>query len=597
VVLAAGTLALHQQLGLSRLSQRAILRDAGNSAWASRAAVSALECRRYEKDLFLSLRDPVARRDYLQRWNEAWDCLHSQLEQMRRLDLPDRHMQVDQCLAAATNYRRHMRDIVAQIERGAIRRPEDANLAIAPHKDDFRRIARDTAVIAEECLAEAGQSGMLLGRFVLLNLTSTCLLIVVPSGLIVAWTIWLTRAIVARNVELVQARLDADAANRAKSGFLANMSHELRTPMTAILGYADVLMAEVDGPEAREAAVTIRRNGDNLLCLINDILDLSKIESGRLAVRFDRCSPMATVADVLSLMRVRADAKNLALKAEYRSPIPETISTDAARLRQILINLVGNAIKFTEQGSVRLAVQLVSTDDGPHIEFRVIDTGIGMTEEQQSHLFQRFGQVHGQLNEVYGGTGLGLAISRRLADMLHGAIRVESVPGRGSTFTLSIATGPLDGVAMLENPSEALGPRPTQPQQPPIRLACRVLLAEDGPDNRRLISLLLHKAGAEVTTAENGQVAIDRATTAQRAATPFDVVLMDMQMPVVDGYEATRRLRALGYSGTIVALTAHAMFDDRQKCLDAGCDDYLTKPVDRHSLLATVEKQLVAGRG
>lgn len=593
VLLATGLVALCQQAHLARLTHTAIHHDAVNSSCASRAALSALECRRYEKDLFLNLDDRAAKARYLCQWNHAWEALHRQLEQMRRSEASNCGPRIERCLAAAVNYRQVMREIVARIDQGQIASPAEANRAITPFKEDFRKVARDTAAIADEYLAQADHSGTLLERSVLWNLATTALLVVLPSGLIIVWTVLLTRAIATRNVRLVQARQEAEAANRAKSAFLANMSHELRTPMTAILGYADMLLADVREPEAHEAAATIKRNGDCLLRLINDILDLSKIESGRLTVACSRCSPTAVVAEVLSLMRVRADAKNIALRAEYPGPLPETICTDAARLRQILINLVGNAIKFTEQGTVRLRVQMLPVEGAsPQIEFQVIDTGIGMTDEQCARLFQRFSQVHGELNEHYGGTGLGLAISKRLAEMLRGTVYVQSEVGRGSTFTLVLDPGSLVGVPMVEQPSEALDAARRSPRQaaPQIRLDCRVLLAEDGPDNQRLIALLLRKAGAEVTTAENGQVALQLATAAVQAASPYDVILMDMQMPVVDGYEATRRLRAQGYHGPIVALTAHAMFDDRQKCLNAGCNDYITKPVDRDVLLATVLK-------
>jgi CheY-like chemotaxis protein len=244
---------------------------------------------------------------------------------------------------------------------------------------------------------------------------------------------------------------------------------------------------------------------------------------------------------------------------------------------------------------VRLIVQMAMVDgQPPRIEFQVVDTGIGMTEEQCSRLFQRFTQVHGTLNEIYGGTGLGLAISKRLAEMLQGSIRVESQVGRGSTFTLAVDVGPLADVPLLDSLCDAVAiiRRPEAHAKPAaIQLDCRVLLAEDGPDNRRLIALFLRKANAAVTTAENGLVAVELAGAAMREGRPFDVILMDMQMPLMDGYEATRRLRVQGYRGRIVALTAHAMFDDRQKCLAAGCDDYVTKPVDRDGLLAAVLKQ------
>ena len=383
----------------------------------------------------------------------------------------------------------------------------------------------------------------------------------------------------------------AEAATRAKSEFLANMSHEIRTPMTAILGYADILAGSLQHPEHLEAVNTIRRNGDHLLEIINGILDLSKIEAGKLQLERVTCAPSAILADVVSLMRVRADAKRLALKLEYAGPCPETILTDPTRLRQILINLVGNAIKFTETGEVRIVARLIDHDSPkPRLACEVVDTGVGMTPQQVDGLFQPFQQADGSTSRNFGGTGLGLAISKRLAKMLGGDISVSSEPDTGSTFTVTIDTGPLSGVTMLDRPSEAVAtPAPTHSNNrlrgSQALLNCRILLAEDGPDNQRLIAFLLKKAGAEVSLAENGQVAYDEALAARARDGPFDVILMDMQMPVMDGYEATRRLREADYLGPIVALTAHAMAEDRQQCLDAGCDDYATKPIDRDRLI------------
>jgi Amt family ammonium transporter len=391
---------------------------------------------------------------------------------------------------------------------------------------------------------------------------------------------------------------EAQKANRAKSEFLANMSHEIRTPMTAILGFSDVLLESLDNNEDIQTVRTIKRNGNYLIELINDILDLSKIEAGKLEIRRTTCSPTKVVADVATLMRGRAADKGLDFNVEYNGRIPETILCDPTRLRQILINLVGNAIKFTETGSVSLITQLVgNADECPSLRVDVIDTGIGMKGREIAKIFQPFTQADSSTTKVFGGTGLGLTISKRLAEMLEGEILVDSTPGQGTTFSLAIPTGSLDGVAMLQNPAEVTLESETQvetPTLPQAKLDSRVLLAEDGPDNRRLISLLLGAAGADVTVAENGQIALEKALAANDEGNPFSVILMDMQMPVLDGYGATRKLRDAGYSLPIVALTANAMASDERKCLNAGCDDYMTKPIDRNKLQAIVAKYTVA---
>ncbi len=395
----------------------------------------------------------------------------------------------------------------------------------------------------------------------------------------------------------------AEAASRAKSEFLANMSHEIRTPMTAILGFADILLSEERLDKApprriKAAFETIKRNGEYLLELINDILDLSKIEAGKLEVERIDCSPVQVIADVASLMRVRAESKGLPLTIEYGGAVPETIRTDPTRLRQILINLVGNAVKFTETGSVRLSSRLLPDSDGPRrMQFDVTDTGIGMTEDQATRLFQPFTQADSSTSRKHGGTGLGLTISKRLAGMLGGNIKVESRLRKGSTFSVTVEIGSLEGVRLLENPEEAVRtPASAASPETDLELDCRVLLAEDGPDNQRLISFLLQKAGADVAVAENGEVASQRAIAANEQGSPFDVILMDMQMPVLDGYAATRKLRKHGYTRPIIALTANAMDGDREKCHRAGCDDYATKPIDRKGLISLVSRYVDRGR-
>ncbi len=416
------------------------------------------------------------------------------------------------------------------------------------------------------------------------------------------------QALKAANQALQEVNRIAESATRSKSEFLASMSHEIRTPMTAILGFAEVLAGTEVTPEQDDAIQTIQRNGEHLLALINEILDLSKIEAGKLSVEKISVDPVALVEEGVGLMRLRADRKHLPLQLEFGGPIPATIITDPTRLRQILVNLVGNAIKFTEAGRVRVRAQMSSQGgDSPTIEFQVADSGLGITDQQLAGLFQPFQQADASTTRHYGGTGLGLAISRRLAELLGGGLTASSSPDSGSTFTLTIATGPLENVPMRQYESNGvakIGSSRSAAGDAPPSLACRILLAEDGPDNQRLICRLLRKAGAAVEVAENGRDAMERALATRRDGTgdtgneasgEFDVIVMDMQMPVVDGYTATRELRARGYSRPIIALTARAMKDDERKCLEAGCDAYLSKPVNRQTLIAVVA-QLVGER-
>jgi signal transduction histidine kinase/CheY-like chemotaxis protein/HPt (histidine-containing phosphotransfer) domain-containing protein len=384
----------------------------------------------------------------------------------------------------------------------------------------------------------------------------------------------------------------AEGASRAKSEFLANMSHEIRTPMTAVIGYADLLLdPELALSDRLTYVQTIRRNGEHLLSVLNDILDLSKIEAGKLEVESVPCSPSQIAIDVASLMRVRAMEKKLFFEVKFMTALPEVIQSDPTRLRQLLLNLVGNAIKFTESGGVRV---LVAYDPGAAgglgLTFDVVDTGIGLTQEQIGHLFNPFSQADGSTTRRFGGTGLGLAICRRLARILGGDVVVESSLGRGSSFKITTRTGPLEGVAMVDGLSESSLSEPAPPPNsaPPAPLRCSVLLAEDGLDNQVLISTHLRNAGAIVTVVENGRLAAEAALAASLAGAPFDVILMDMQMPELDGYGATALLRSKGYGGPIVALTAHAMAGDRERCLSAGCNDYLTKPIARSVLVAAV---------
>ncbi len=396
--------------------------------------------------------------------------------------------------------------------------------------------------------------------------------------------------------EAQQAKDVAESANKAKSEFLANMSHEIRTPMAAILGYADRMLEPHQQPSDRLDCInTIRRNGEHLLLLINDILDLAKIEAGEMTVEKIRCSPAAIIADVASIMRVKAVEKRLTFEASVAGAIPTEIEADPTRLKQILINLVGNAIKFTETGSVRIIARLLDPPDSanPRLLFEVVDSGIGMSTEELSRLFRPFSQADSSTTRRFGGTGLGLSISRHFARMLGGDLIVDSSSGSGSQFFLTVPTGPLAGITLTDTFTESMEQAPAAKQgETTRRLHGRILLADDGRENRDLLSHYLQQAGVEVIQAENGVVAVEKALAASAAGAPFDLIFMDMQMPVLDGYSATAKLRSKGYSAPIVALTAHAMATDREKCLMSGCTDYLSKPARKPQLLEMAARYL-----
>jgi signal transduction histidine kinase len=397
--------------------------------------------------------------------------------------------------------------------------------------------------------------------------------------------------------ELLAAKSEAEAASRSKSDFLANVSHEIRTPMTAILGYAELLGESLLDPADVQAVGAIRRNGRHLLEVIDDILDIVRIEAGRLEIESSQASPIEIAQEVLQMLRIRAQEKDLDLVVEIDGPVPKSIPTDSRRLRQILLNLVVNAIKFTERGRIRIGLAMAAAHTGQAaLEFEISDTGIGIEPTMIERVFEPFAQGDSSLTRAHGGAGLGLAICRSLAAALGGGLRVRSQPGKGSTFTLSLGVGRIDQLEFVDaeqagDAAAALGARPAvdaSPCESEAPLAgCRVLLAEDGVDNQRLISLILRKAGAKVVLAENGRLALDLALSAPAG---FDVVLMDIQMPVLDGCETTRRLRAAGFSSPIIALTAHAMPGDRQTFLSAGCDDFMPKPIQKRELIEMVQR-------
>jgi len=448
----------------------------------------------------------------------------------------------------------------------------------------------DELVISQKAYAEniSIQANKNNKNLVLGMLALFAVLVIIAVYISITVTRYVTRnhqELILKNELLEEARDAALSATRAKSAFLATMSHEIRTPLTGVIGFAEVIYdSSINSEKRAELTSLIIKSGRHLLGIINDILDLSKIESNKIELERIELDFVKLIQEIRFLIEPQVTEKGIAFSIEYSLPVPKNIIGDPLRIKQILINLCSNAIKFTDIGKISL---LISYDSDHHLLFiDVVDTGIGMTKEQTEKVFEAFQQADSSTTRKYGGTGLGLSLTKQLVELMGGSIKVESVSGVGSRFRIGIPYTAPETPLLVQNQLQIKHKKEVS-RHNLSRVSGLVLLAEDNSTNQELLTLLIENIGANVDVVENGKQAVEQALSGT-----YDLILMDMQMPVMSGLEAVQELRLSEYMGPIYALTANVLKRDMEKCLNAGCDGFLTKPVDREHLNQVICKHL-----
>ncbi len=603
--------------------------EATQSEQAAKIASHTLQCRRYEKDVLLNLGEREARESYEQKWADSFAELEIALvEQIQNAETPGDASRLRAWYADAQSYRTHFLEVLEQIRSKEIRDPVAANSALALHKKEIRRLIERSSEALEgthqalakariALLADLRVGGVTLATLGILVIFSGIFVSILTGSAFARRVLALddetrrlargdpgvrvevlgndeltelgkrfnemAEGIEQRQSELVHALRDARAGTRAKSEFLATMSHELRTPMNGVLGMNEILLDTELTDQQRDCAETIAASGRGLLEIIDQVLDLSRIEAGALPLENIAFDLHSLLAEALTPMLPLAAQKEIAFRWELSKEVPQRILGDPTRIRQVLTNLVGNAVKFTETGEVMVRLGIVGEGTASRLSFSVKDTGIGFDPEQLERVLEPFTQADGSTTREFGGSGLGLAISMRLLELMQGDLRVESEPGRGSLFSFEVPFQVADAdLEPIDSPPD-LDPS----EDADLWEDCCVLVAEDNAVNAKLVTLMLKKLGCRVELVTTGHAAVE-----QTLKGDHNLILMDCQMPEMDGYEATASIRAReakdGGHLPIVALTANAMAGDRERCLEAGMDDYLSKPLSLKRLRQTL---------
>lgn len=589
---------------------------------AAHIAVQTLQCRRYEKDMFLNLADSQRFEEYLDRWSVSVDALSHVLTEFREHTVDSQQiLDAEKWLAYLDAYQKAVHQVVEEIRAQRITTPAQANGAMTHGKDTIRTLILNSfskfdhefavaQINQQNFYHQAGHlQNMITVVLLLIIIVSVMALILIPNrivqplrkleqatrqlgdgdlttrfskdmpdneiGRLGTMFNQMAEHIQEREIQLNDARREAESHNLAKTTFLMNMSHELRTPLTSIIGFADLL----DEPElCDESIVAIQRSGQHLLRIVDDLLQLTEIETHQFQLSPCQVTIGDLISELVEELKPSADDKDLQLIMPDDEQMQFVVETDPLRLKGVLHHLMENAIKFTERGHV--IVRCDQTDDKSTLLLEIKDTGMGMTVQQINRAGELFVMGDSSLTRVRGGLGTGLALCKRVLEYMQGSLHILSQPGIGTSVTVTL---PMQiDMQKLEVHLPSAVAKDTSIARPTRAANGRnhVLVVEDTPEIQKLIHSLLRQIGIHVDLADNGQIALEMAMRSHINEHPYDLIIMDMQMPVLDGYAATRQLRLQGYQYPIVALTAHAMIGDRQKCLDAGCDDYMIKPID-----------------